>query len=185
MEIVETALKDVLLLKPDVHGDARGFFLEYFHVGRFAEHGMDFPVAQLNHSRSQRGVLRGLHYQLRHPQAKLVQVVTGEVLDVAVDIRRGSPTFGQYVTAVLSEHNHHQLFVPAGFAHGFCVLSESTDFLYLCSDIYRPDDEYGIAWDDPALDIPWPQDVEFQLSAKDQCWPRLADAGAVLPVFGG
>ena len=184
MEVIETSLKDVLLVKPDVHGDARGFFLEYFHTEHFADKGISFPVAQFNHSRSQRGVLRGLHYQLQRPQAKLVQVVQGEVLDVAVDIRKGSPSFGQCAAEVLSGENHHQLFVPVGFAHGFCVLSESVDFLYLCSDIYQADDEYGIAWDDPALDIPWPQDGEFQLSAKDRQWPCLADAGDVLPVFG-
>jgi len=111
--------------------------------------------------------------------------VQGEVLDVVVDIRKGSPTFGKCAMEVLSEENHYQLFVPAGFAHGFCVLSESVDFLYLCSDTYQADDEYGIAWDDPALDIAWPQDGEFQLSSKDRQWPRLADADAVLPVFGG
>ena len=185
MEVIETSLKDVLLVKPDVHGDARGFFLEYFHTEHFAEKGISFPVAQFNHSRSQRGVLRGLHYQLQRPQAKLVQVVQGEVLDVAVDIRKGSPTFGQCAAEVLSGGNHHQLFIPVGFAHGFCVLSESVDFLYLCSDIYQADDEYGIAWDDPALEIAWPQGGEFQLSSKDRQWPRLADAGDVLPVFGG
>jgi len=184
MDVVETSLKDVLLLKPDVHGDERGFFIEYFHDERFATMGVKFEVSQLNHSRSQRGVLRGLHYQLQHPQAKLVQVIQGEVLDVVVDIRKGSPTFGQSAAEVLSADNHYQLFVPAGFAHGFCVLSESVDFLYLCSDIYRPDDEYGIAWNDPALDIPWPQGAEFELSLKDKRWPRLADADAVLPVFG-
>lgn len=185
MEVIETSLKDVLLLKPDVHGDARGFFLEYFHVDRFSERGMNFPVAQLNHSRSQRGVLRGLHYQLKRPQSKLVQVIQGEVLDVVVDIRKGSPTFGQCATEVLSAENHHQLLVPTGFAHGFCVLSDSVDFLYLCSDIYQADDEYGIAWDDPSLAIPWPQGYDFQLSAKDQQWPRLVDANATLPVFEG
>ncbi len=184
MDIVETSLEEVFLLKPDVHGDARGFFIEYFHGERFAGKGLELSVAQLNHSHSRRGVLRGLHYQLQYPQAKLVQVVRGEVLDVVVDIRKGSPTFGQSEVAVLSDENRYQLFIPGGFAHGFCVLSEEVDFIYLCSDIYRPDDEYGIAWDDPALDIPWPRDIEFQLSPKDQGWPRLADADDVLPVLG-
>ncbi|VAW76031.1 dTDP-4-dehydrorhamnose 3,5-epimerase [hydrothermal vent metagenome] len=185
MELVETSLEGVVLLKPDVHGDDRGFFVEYFHSERFRNIGIDLSVAQFNHSHSRRGVLRGMHYQLQHPQAKLVQVLRGEVLDVVVDIRKGSPTFGKYAKAVLSESNRQQLFVPGGFAHGFCVLSESVDFLYLCSDIYRPDDEYGIAWDDLSLDITWPQGIEFELSSKDQNWPCLADADAILPVFGG
>ncbi len=184
MELERTALPDVVLLKPDVHGDARGFFLEYFHAERYEQLGMPFPVAQVNHSRSRRGVLRGLHYQLEHPQGKLVQVVSGEVLDVAVDIRKGSPTFGQSVSVVLSASNHQQLLVPGGFAHGFCVLSDTADFLYMCSDIYHPEDEYGIAWDDPALGIQWPGGVDFRLSEKDQRWPVLAEAGAVLPEFG-
>ena len=183
MKIRSTALQGVKLIEPDVYGDPRGFFLEYFNQPRFQDEGLDLSFAQLNHSRSSRGVLRGLHYQLRQPQGKLVQVISGEVFDVAVDIRTGSPSFGQWVGEILSDSNHRQLYVPPGFAHGFCVLSDSADFLYLCTDVYRPDDEYGIAWDDPALNIAWPGE-HFSLSKKDQAWPRLADAGDRLPRFG-
>jgi dTDP-4-dehydrorhamnose 3,5-epimerase len=183
MDIRSTALRDVKLIEPDVYGDPRGFFLEYFNQPRFCDEGLDLSFTQLNHSRSGRGVLRGLHYQLRQPQGKLVQVICGEVFDVAVDIRTGSPTFGQWVGEILSDSNHRQLYVPPGFAHGFCVLSDTADFLYLCTDVYRPDDEYGIAWDDPALNIAWPGE-QFSLSKKDQAWPRLADAGDNLPQFG-
>lgn len=183
MEIRPTALPGVVLIEPDVYGDQRGFFLEYFNQPRFRDSGLDVDFVQVNHSRSARGVLRGLHYQLRQPQGKLVQVVRGEVFDVAVDIRTGSPTFGQWVGEILSDSNHRQLFVPPGFAHGFCVLSESADFVYLCTDVYRPGDEYGIAWNDPALNIAWPGE-NFSLSGKDQGWPTLATAGDTLPVFG-
>ena len=183
MKIRSTALQGVKLIEPDVYGDPRGFFLEYFNQPRFQDEGLDLSFAQLNHSRSSLGVLRGLHYQLRQPQGKLVQVISGEVFDVAVDIRTGSPSFGQWVGEILSDSNHRQLYVPPGFAHGFCVLSDSADFLYLCTDVYRPDDEYGIAWDDPALNIAWPGE-HFSLSKKDQAWPRLADAGDRLPRFG-
>jgi dTDP-4-dehydrorhamnose 3,5-epimerase len=183
MNIRSTALPGVKLIEPDVHGDARGFFMEYFNQPRFQDQGLNLCFAQLNHSRSARGVLRGLHYQLRQPQGKLVQVICGEVFDVAVDIRAGSPSFGQWVGELLSDSNHRQLYVPPGFAHGFCVLSDSADFLYLCTHVYRPDDEYGIAWDDPALHIAWPGE-RFSLSKKDQAWPRLADAGDRLPQFG-
>ena len=183
MNIKSTALQEVKLIEPDVYGDPRGFFLEYFNQPRFRDEGLDLSFAQLNHSRSSRGVLRGLHYQLRQPQGKLVQVISGEVFDVAVDIRTGSPSFGRWAGEILSDGNHRQLYVPPGFAHGFCVLSDSADFLYLCTDVYRPDDEYGIAWDDPALNIAWPGE-HFSLSQKDQTWPRLADAGDRLPQFG-
>jgi dTDP-4-dehydrorhamnose 3,5-epimerase len=183
MNIRPTALEGVVLIEPDVYGDQRGFFLEYFNQPRFRSQGLALSFAQLNHSRSARGVLRGLHYQLRQPQGKLVQVICGEVFDVAVDIRTGSPTFGQWVGEILSDTNHRQLYVPPGFAHGFSVLSDSADFLYLCTDVYRPDDEYGLAWNDPALNIAWPGD-NFSLSKKDQGWPLLADAGDALPRFG-
>ncbi|HHJ14654.1 MAG TPA: dTDP-4-dehydrorhamnose 3,5-epimerase [Gammaproteobacteria bacterium] len=175
MEIRETDIPEVRLLVPDVHGDARGFLLEYHNRDRLARAGLDFPVAQINHSRSRRGVLRGLHYQLRHPQAKLVQVINGCILDIAVDIRRGSPSFGRHVSAELSSENHHQLLVPAGFAHGFCVLSETADVLYLCDDVYHPEDEYGIAWNDPGLGIEWPA-MDYCISDKDHGWPRLDQA---------
>jgi len=182
MRVLETDIPDVLLLEPDVHGDERGFFLEYFHSARFQEIGLNQLFAQLNHSRSEKGILRGLHYQLEQPQGKLVQVITGEVFDVAVDIRKGSPTFGHWTGHVLSERNHNQLYVPPGFAHGFCVLSDSADFLYLCTDLYRPGDEHGIAWDDPELGINWP-DGPFKLSDKDKANPTLSAAAEVLPQF--
>ena len=136
---------EVLLIEPDVFPDPRGFFMETFHSVKYAEHGLPAVFLQDNHSRSSRGVLRGLHYQLNNPQGKLVRVVSGEVFDVAVDIRRGSPWFGKWVGAILSEENHRQMYVPPGFAHGFCTLSERADFLYKCTDLYAPGDEYGIA----------------------------------------
>ena len=183
MDVLKTSLPGVLQIQPRVFGDSRGFFIETYSEQRYRESGVDYGFVQDNHSRSARYVLRGLHYQLRQPQGKLVQVISGEVFDVAVDIRAGSPSFGQWVGEILSESNHRQLYVPPGFAHGFCVLSDSADFLYLCTDVYRPDDEYGIAWDDPALNIAWPGE-HFSLSKKDQAWPRLADAGERLPQFG-
>ncbi len=182
MRVLETDIPDVLLLEPDVHGDERGFFLEYFNKASFQEIGLHQPFVQFNHSRSEKGILRGLHYQLEQPQGKLVQVVTGEVFDVAVDIRKGSPTFGHWTGHVLSERNHNQLYVPPGFAHGFCVLSDSADFLYLCTDLYRPGDEHGIAWDDPELGINWPGGP-FKLSDKDKANPTLSAAAEVLPQF--
>ena len=182
MKIVETDLPGVLIIEPVVYGDARGFFLESFHARRYAESGLPETFVQDNHSRSSRGVLRGLHYQLHHPQGKLVRVVSGEVFDVAVDIRRGSPTFGRWVGATVSADNHRQLYVPPGFAHGFCVLSESADFLYKCSEYYAPDDEHGVRWDDPDIGIEWPG-LEFQLSEKDRNNPLLHELDAELPVY--
>ena len=184
MKVLPTGIPDVLLFEPAVHGDHRGYFMETWRESLFRDAGIDAQFVQENVSRSlHRHTLRGLHYQVVEPQGKLVQVISGEVFDVAVDIRAGSPSFGQWVGEILSESNHRQLYVPPGFAHGFCVLSDSADFLYLCTDVYRPDDEYGIAWDDPALNIAWPGE-HFSLSKKDQDWPRLADAGERLPQFG-
>ena len=157
---------EVLLIEPDVFPDPRGFFMETFHSVKYAEHGLPTVFLQDNHSRSSRGVLRGLHYQLNNPQGKLVRVVSGEVFDVAVDIRRGSPWFGKWVGAILSEENHRQMYVPPGFAHGFCTLSEHADFLYKCTDLYAPGDEYGIAWDDPEIAIEWPE-MDYLISDKD------------------
>jgi dTDP-4-dehydrorhamnose 3,5-epimerase len=157
---------EVLLIEPDVFPDPRGFFMETFHAVKYAEHGLPAVFLQDNHSRSSRGVLRGLHYQLNNPQGKLVRVVSGEVFDVAVDIRRGSPWFGKWVGAILSEENHRQMYVPPGFAHGFCTLSEHADFLYKCTDLYAPGDEYGIAWDDPEIAIEWPE-MDYLISDKD------------------
>jgi dTDP-4-dehydrorhamnose 3,5-epimerase len=183
LQCIPQAIPDIKLLVPDVFGDARGFFQETFHVERYREAGIDVPFVQDNWSRSVGGTLRGLHYQLAHPQAKLVWAVKGEILDVAVDIRRGSPTFGQSVTAVLSEHNHHQLFVPAGFAHGFCVLSPEADFFYKCSEVYRPAEERGLLWSDPALAVDWPVKTPL-LSKRDMGLRPLAEIRPEdLPVF--
>ena len=166
---------EVLLIEPDVFPDPRGFFMETFHSVKYAEHGLPAVFLQDNHSRSSRGVLRGLHYQLKNPQGKLVRVVSGEVFDVAVDIRRGSPWFGKWVGAILSEENHRQMYVPPGFAHGFCTLSERADFLYKCTDLYAPGDEYGIAWDDPEIAIEWPE-MDYLISDKDLANPLLIES---------
>ncbi len=174
MKVTQTPLKGVLLLEPKVFGDQRGFFLESFHAARYAEAGIKGPFVQDNQSRSRKGVLRGLHFQVKHPQGKLVRVTQGEVLDVAVDIRPGSATFGKWYGAVLSEANHRQLWVPAGFAHGFAVLSETADFLYKCTDYYHPEDEGGVLWNDPDIGIDW-QLKDPQLSDKDKNYPRLKD----------
>lgn len=182
MKITPMRLAEVLLIEPDVHGDARGFFMESWHRRKYAEQGLNVEFVQDNHSRSAKGVLRGLHYQLQRPQGKLVRVVTGVVFDVAVDIRKASPTFGQWVGAELSEKNQHMLYVPPGFAHGFCVLSDSADFLYKCTDYYSPQDEYGICWHDPAIGISWPG-VDFMVSGKDANNRLLADMHAVLPDY--
>lgn len=182
MIIKPLSISDVLLIEPDVHGDVRGFFFESYHQKKFAELGLSENFVQDNHSRSAHGVLRGLHYQLKRPQGKLVRVVTGEVFDVAVDIRKGSPTFGQWTGEHLSEHNHNMLYVPPGFAHGFCVLSESADFLYKCTDYYDPADEHGIIWNDPEININWPGDT-FQFSGKDQQYKTLAAMTDYLPEY--
>lgn len=173
MKVTPTAIPDVLVLEPKVFGDARGFFLESFNRKAFAEAaGRDVDFVQDNHSRSARGVLRGLHYQVRQPQGKLVRVVRGAVFDVAVDIRRASPTFGRWVGVELSEDNHRQMWVPPGLAHGFLVLTQSADFLYKTTDYYAPEHERCIAWDDPELGIAWPfaqYGIEAPLlSAKDR-----------------
>ena len=182
MKVTATENPEVLLIEPDVFRDPRGFFMETFHARKFRLQGLPELFVQDNHSRSSRGVLRGLHYQLKHPQGKLVRVVSGEVLDVAVDIRRGSPFFGRWAGAVLSEDNLKQMYIPPGFAHGFCVLSERADVLYKCTDFYTPGDEYGIAWDDPDLGIEWPA-LDYVLSDKDRHYPRLKDSGDRLPLY--
>jgi dTDP-4-dehydrorhamnose 3,5-epimerase len=177
MNIVETALPGVLLIEPRVFGDARGFFLESWNRRTFAGLGLDLDFVQDNHSRSARGVLRGLHYQLADPQGKLVRVTAGSVFDVAVDIRRSSAHFGQWVGYELSAENHRMLWVPPGFAHGFVVTSQSADFLYKVTSFYNPADERAIRWDDPALAIAWPDlGLAPTLSAKDGAAPLLADA---------
>ncbi|MDI5920999.1 dTDP-4-dehydrorhamnose 3,5-epimerase [Halomonas sp. LR5S13] len=155
MEVLPTRISDVKLIKPRVFGDARGFFMETWNARAFAEAGIDATFVQDNHSRSVQYTLRGLHYQIRQPQGKLVRVTRGEVFDVAVDLRQGSPTFGQWVGEVLSEENQLQMWVPPGFAHGFYVMSESADFQYKCTDFYAPDHERCIRWDDNKLAIDW------------------------------
>lgn len=168
MKVTPTAIPDVLIIEPKVFGDARGFFYESFNQKAFNEATNTYhQFVQDNHSRSAKGVLRGLHYQIQQPQGKLVRVVCGAVFDVAVDIRKGSPTFGMWVGVDLSEANHRQLWVPPGFAHGFLVTSESAEFLYKTTDYYAPEYERCIAWNDPAIGIQWPADAVPQLSAKD------------------
>ncbi|WP_312300768.1 dTDP-4-dehydrorhamnose 3,5-epimerase [Diaphorobacter nitroreducens] len=177
MKATRLAIPEVVLIEPQVFGDARGFFFESFNQKTFNEAtGTNHPFVQDNHSRSSQGVLRGLHYQIQQPQGKLVRVARGKVWDVAVDIRKSSPTFGQWVGAELSEDNQHQLWVPPGFAHGFVVLSESADFLYKTTDYYAPEHERCIAWNDPQLGIRWPYEGEPRLSAKDAQGLALAVA---------
>ena len=174
MNVIETALPGVLIIEPKAFGDHRGFFLETFQVDRYREAGITLPFVQDNHSRSQRGVLRGLHFQKTRPQGKLVSVSRGAVYDVAVDIDPASATYGQFVGVELNDDNHRQLWIPPGYAHGFCVLSEVADFQYKCTDFYFPADEGGLLWNDPDVGIPWPI-TEPQLSAKDANNPRLRD----------
>ncbi len=172
LQIIETALPGVLIVKPRVFADPRGFFMETYRQNVLAEAGIRDNFVQDNHSHSSRGVLRGLHYQLRQPQAKLCRVVQGEVLDIAVDIRLGSPSFGKWVSVVLSGENQQQLYIPKGFAHGFVVRSESADFLYKCSDYFDGADDRGVLWNDPAIGIDW-QTSEPILSDKDKRYLRL------------
>jgi len=173
--VTPTAIPEVLVLEPKVFGDARGFFFESFNQRDFEQatglQGVQF--VQDNHSKSARGVLRGLHYQIQHPQGKLVRVVQGEVFDVAVDLRQSSPTFGQWVAEVLSAHNHKQMWVPPGFAHGFLTLSESAEFLYKTTDYWYPEHERSLLWSDPQLGIAWPLQGEPLLAAKDSSAPTL------------
>lgn len=180
---IETELPGVLIVEPAVYNDSRGFFLETWQQTRYVDGGIDAVFVQDNHSHSSHGVLRGLHYQLRQPQGKLIYVVSGEIFDVAVDIRQGSPTFGKSVGVVLSGENKRQLYVPEGFAHGFCVMSETVDVLYKCTDYYSPKDEFGVKWNDPALGIEWPVDLPV-LSGKDELNPFLSNIPAErLPTY--
>ena len=176
MNVIPTRLSGCVVIEPQVFGDHRGFFLETFQAQRYREQaGIDLAFVQDNHSRSSRGVLRGLHFQLRRPQGKLVRVVHGEVFDVAVDLRRRSPTFGQWESVYLSGDNKRQVWVPPGFAHGFLVLSEFADFEYKCTDYYDPSDEGAIVWNDPDLAIQWPSGVEITLSDKDAQAPTFRE----------
>jgi len=173
VKVIQTQLPGVLIFEPKVFGDQRGFFTETFQQQRYSEAGIDLPFVQDNHSRSARGVLRGLHFQRTRPQGKLVRVSRGAVYDVAVDINPKSPTCGQYVGVELNDENHRQLWVPPGYAHGFCVLSDVADFIYKCTDYYFPDDEGGLLWNDADVQIPWPIENP-QLYAKDQLNPTLS-----------
>ena len=173
-------MPDVLVIEPELHRDARGFFLETYHAERYRQHGIAGPFVQDNHSRSQARTLRGLHLQLRRPQGKLIHVIEGEIFDVAVDVRRGSPTFGRFAGVRLGAERFTQVYVPPGFAHGFCVLSATAQVVYKCTDLYDPADEIGIAWNDPALAIPWPV-TEPLLSPRDSRHPTLADVTDRLP----
>jgi dTDP-4-dehydrorhamnose 3,5-epimerase len=175
VKVTPTRLEEVLVVEPKVHGDERGFFLESWHRQHYLASGIPADFVQDNHSRSVQGTLRGLHYQLNRPQGKLVRVVAGEVFDVAVDLRRSSPTFGRWAGEVLSARNYRQMWIPPGFAHGFYVLSESADLLYKCTEHYNPDDDYALRWDDPALAIDWPllNGRPPVLSARDLAAPGL------------
>jgi dTDP-4-dehydrorhamnose 3,5-epimerase len=180
VKITDTPLPGVRLVEPRVHRDERGFFLEVFHAGKFAALGLDVAFVQDNHSLSRRGTLRGLHTQTAEPQGKLVRCTEGEIFDVAVDIRRGSPTFGKWFGTVLSAENFRQLWIPPDFAHGFCVLSERAQVEYKCTTLYRPEADLSIAWNDPQIGVDWPIAAPT-LSEKDARAPRLAELADRLP----
>jgi dTDP-4-dehydrorhamnose 3,5-epimerase len=182
MRVIETDLPGVLLIEPVVHRDGRGFFVETYHADRYREHGIAAPFVQDNHSRSTQGTLRGLHLQLQRPQGKLIHVIEGEIFDVAVDVRRGSPAFGRWVSVTLSADDFRQVYVPPGFAHGFCVVSPIAQVEYKCTEVYNAASEIGIAWNDPAIGINWPT-REPHLSTRDSRHPTLAALGEALPVL--
>jgi dTDP-4-dehydrorhamnose 3,5-epimerase len=174
-KINETSIKNVYIIEPTVFGDERGYFMETYNQNEFKESGLDLNFVQDNQSKSTKGVLRGLHFQYKHPQGKLVRVIKGEVFDVAVDLRKNSPTYGKWEGVVLSEDNKKQFYIPEGFAHGFLVLSDEAEFTYKCTDFYDPDDEGGILWNDPEIGIEWPlNDIDVvQLSDKDKNWKSM------------
>jgi dTDP-4-dehydrorhamnose 3,5-epimerase len=182
VRVVPTEIADVLVIEPAVHADGRGFFIETYHAERYSRCGIHGPFVQDNHSRSLGNTVRGLHLQVQRPQGKLVRVVEGEVYDVSVDVRRGSPTFGRWVAVTLSADNFRQCYMPPGFAHGFCVVSPVAQVEYKCTDVYDPASEVGIAWDDPALAIPWPV-REPLLSPRDTRHPTLAEVTHLLPFW--
>jgi dTDP-4-dehydrorhamnose 3,5-epimerase len=175
MKVIDTRIPDVKIIEPSVFGDDRGFFMETWNQNQFEElvTGKPTRFVQDNHSKSKKGILRGLHYQTKNTQGKLVRVISGEVFDVAVDVRRGSPTFGKWVGIYLSEDNKRQLWIPKGFAHGFYVTSEEAEFVYKCTDYYNPNSEVSLAWNDQTIDIKWPLDGNPQLSTKDQLGKKL------------
>jgi dTDP-4-dehydrorhamnose 3,5-epimerase len=182
VRVAATDIPGVLIVEPDVHADSRGFFLETYHADRYRQHGIAGPFVQDNHSRSAAGTLRGLHLQIQHPQAKLIRVIEGEIFDVAVDVRRGSPSFGRWVGVVLTASTCKQMYIPAGFAHGFAVVGAAAQVEYKTTDFYNPAGEIGIAWNDPALAIGWPLSTPV-LSARDAGHPRLADVMDALPAY--
>ena len=183
MEIIKSPLEEVLLIKPKIFEDNRGYFTESYSEKNYFDKGVKEIFVQDNLSKSTKGTLRGLHYQLSNPQAKLVRVVSGKVFDVALDIRKGSSTFGHYFSTILDDKNHHQLFIPAGFAHGFCVLSEEVIFEYKCSEYYYPNDQFGVFWNDKDISIDWPI-KDPTLSQKDKEYPLLKSiTESKLPVF--
>jgi dTDP-4-dehydrorhamnose 3,5-epimerase len=177
IEVQECEIEGIKLISPQVFGDKRGYFMETYRYDQFKEAGIDVEFVQDNQSASTKGVLRGLHFQIEHPQDKLVRVIKGEVFDVAVDLRKGSKTYGKWFGAVLSEENKKQLFVPKNFAHGFLVLSDYAEFCYKCSDFYRPGDEGGIMYNDPAIGVEWPitEGMELIMSDRDKKWGYLGD----------
>jgi dTDP-4-dehydrorhamnose 3,5-epimerase len=179
-----SSIPEVLIIEPDVHKDGRGFFVETYHAEKYRAGGIAGMFVQDNHTRSVARTIRGLHMQRRRPQAKLIRVISGEIFDVAVDLRRGSPSFGRSVCVVLSADNFKQCYIPAGFAHGFCVLTGSADVEYKCTELYDPADEFGVAWNDPALAIPWPVTHPL-LSDRDQRNPTLAEVTDKLPSYRG
>ena len=172
----ETKIKDVYVIEPKVFGDNRGYFMETYKKEDFDNAGLNYNFVQDNQSKSKKGVLRGLHYQKNFPQAKLVRVISGEVFDVAVDLRKDSPTYGQWVGEILTSENKKMLMIPRGFAHGFMVLSETAEFTYKCDEVYHPEDEGGIMWNDPDVGVEWPSDIEPLLSEKDQKHPSLKES---------
>lgn len=176
IEVQKTAIEGVLIIEPKVFGDDRGYFMETYNEPEFKSKGVPYTFVQDNQSMSKKGVLRGLHYQIHHPQTKLVRVLQGEVYDVAVDLRKESPTYGKYVGVLLSEENKKMFLIPRGFAHGFVVLSDTAVFAYKCDDVYHPNDEGGIMWNDPDIGIKWPYEGEPILSEKDKVHPALKES---------
>ena len=175
-KFIKTEIEDVYIIEPQVFGDNRGYFMETYNEKEFKANGLNYVFVQDNESKSKKGVLRGLHFQKKHPQAKLVRVLEGEVYDVAVDLRKGSKTYGKYVGVLLSEENKRMFMIPRGFAHGFVVLSEKAKFCYKCDEVYHPEDEGGILYNDPQVNIAWPEVGEVLLSEKDKKHPLLKDA---------
>jgi dTDP-4-dehydrorhamnose 3,5-epimerase len=182
VRLLPTEIPGVVVIEPEVHADGRGFFLETYHAERYREHGITMPFVQDNHSRSVARTLRGLHLQRQRPQGKLIRVIEGEIFDVAVDVRRGSATFGRWVGVALTAESFKQIYVPPGFAHGFCVVSPVAQVEYKCTDLYDPTSEIGIAWNDPSLAIAWPV-TDPILSARDGRHPLLADVHDQLPIY--